>query len=108
MKKKFYDKNGELSLYSFYCGYVQREEKNNMKKMLFMEHSTFHVKVYKFNGAFVDTIVWDTFYSLTEARKKFKSLSGSGAEVSSAVMVVLPSALGAAFASPIISYFSVV
>ena len=74
MKKKFYDKNAEFSLYTlFIAKVVQREEKNNMKKMLFMEHSTFHVKVYKFNGLFVDTIVWVLFIPI-EARKKFKSL----------------------------------
>lgn len=73
MNTKFYNKNGELSSYALYCGYVQKREKNNMKKELFMEHSTFHVKVYSFNGGFVDTIVWNTFYSLTEARKNYKS-----------------------------------
>ena len=65
MKVKFYNKNGELSFYSFCCGYVQREEKNNMKKELFMEHSTFHVKVYRRKDGFVDTIAWDSFDSLT-------------------------------------------
>lgn len=73
MKKKFYNKNGELSLYSFCCGYVQREEKKNMKKELFMEHSTFHVKVYRLNDCSVDAIVWNSFHSLTEARKNYKS-----------------------------------
>lgn len=73
MKANFYNKNGELSFYSFCCGYVQREEKKNMKKELFMEHSIFHVKVYKRNNGFVDTIVWNSFDSLTEARKSYKS-----------------------------------
>jgi len=73
MKTKFYNKNGEPSLYSFYCGYVQREEKNNMKKELFMEHSTFHVKVYNIGDVSIDTIAWNSFHSLTEARKNYKS-----------------------------------
>jgi len=73
MKTRFYNKNGELSLYSFYCGYVQREEKNNMKKELFMEHSTFHVKVYNIGDVSIDTIAWNSFHSLTEARKNYKS-----------------------------------
>lgn len=73
MKAKFYNKNGELSFYSFCCGYVQREEKNNMKKELFMEHSTFHVKVYRRSDGFVDTVAWNSFDSLTEARKNYKS-----------------------------------
>ena len=74
MDTKFYNKNGELSFYSFCCGYVQREEKDNIKKELFMEHSVFHVKAYSLNGDFIDTIVWNTFDSLTEARKNYRSL----------------------------------
>lgn len=73
MEAKFYNKNGDLSSYSFCCGYVQSEEKENVRKELFMEHSTFHVKVYKLNDGFMETITWDSFYSLTEARKKYKS-----------------------------------
>jgi hypothetical protein len=75
MKTKFYNKNGDLSLYSFLCGYVQREEKNNMRKELFLEHSMFHVKVYRLkDGLFSDVIVWNVFDSLTDARKNYKSL----------------------------------
>lgn len=75
MKSKFYNKNGDLSLYSFACGYVQREETGNMRKELFLEHSMFHVKVYQLKeGLFSDVIFWDTFNSLTDARKKYKSL----------------------------------
>ena len=74
MKTKFRNKNGELSLYSFCCGYVQSKEKNNMRKELFMEHSMFHVKVYRLGGGiFRETIVWNTFDSLTESRKNYKS-----------------------------------
>lgn len=74
MRTKFRNKNGDLSLYSFLCGYVQREEKNNMRKELFLEHSVFHVKAYRLNnGLFSDVIVWNTFDSLTEARKNYKS-----------------------------------
>ena len=74
MKTKFRNKNGDLSFYSFACGYVQSKEKNNMRKELFMEHGTFHVKVYRLNdGFFRDTIVWNSFDSLTDARKAYKS-----------------------------------
>jgi hypothetical protein len=74
MKTKFYNKNGDLNLYAFLCGYVQREGKNNMRKELFLEHSTFHVKVYQLkDGLFSDVIAWNTFDSLTEARKNYRS-----------------------------------
>ena len=72
MKVKFYNKNGDLSLYSFCCGYVQKEEKENIKKELFMEHATFHVKVYSVSDVSVATVSWDSFYSLTDARKAYK------------------------------------
>jgi len=72
MNTKFYNKNGELSFYSFCCGYVQREEKNNMRKDLFMEHSVFHVKKYKVvNDDNLELIEWNTYELLTPARKDF-------------------------------------
>ena len=72
MKAKFRNKNGDLSLYSFCCGYVQREEKNNIRKELYMEHSTFHVKKYKIvNGDGLKLIEWNTYKLLTPARKDF-------------------------------------
>jgi hypothetical protein len=75
MKSRFYNKNGDLSFYSFLCGYVQSEETERMRKELFLEHSTFHVKAYQLkDGLFSDAIVWNVFDSLTEARKKYKSL----------------------------------
>jgi hypothetical protein len=75
MRTKFYNKNGDLSLYSFLCGYVQSEETERMRKELFLEHSMFHVKVYQLkDGLFSDAIVWNVFDSLTEARKKYKFL----------------------------------
>ncbi len=74
MKTKFYNKSGDLSLYSFLCGYVQSEETERMRKELFLEHSVFHVKAYQLkDGLFSDTVVWNTFDSLTEARKNYKS-----------------------------------
>jgi hypothetical protein len=75
MKTKFYNKNGDLSLYSFCCGYMQSEETERMRKELFLEHSMFHVKAYQLkDGLFSDVIFWDTFESLTDARKNYKSL----------------------------------
>lgn len=72
MKAKFYNKNGDLSFYSFCCGCVQREEKNNIRKVLFMEHSTFHVKKYKVaNNGDLELIEWNTYELLTPARKDF-------------------------------------
>lgn len=73
MNAKFFNKNGDLSPYSFYCGYVQSREKRNIRKELFMEHSTFHVKVYRLDGDFREIIAWNSFDSLTEARKNYKS-----------------------------------
>mgnify|MGYP000959259406 FL=1 len=75
MKSKFYNKSGDLSLYAFLCGYVQREETERMRKELFLEHATFHVKAYQLkDGFFSDVIFWNVFDSLTEAREKYKSL----------------------------------
>jgi hypothetical protein len=71
MKAKFRNKNGDLSIYSFCCGYVQRKEKNNMRKVLFMEHSMFHVKKYKVANGELELFEWNTYGLLTPARKDF-------------------------------------
>ena len=71
MKVKFYNKNGDLSEYSFCCGYVQSEEKNNIRKELYKEHTVYHFKVIS-REDYVKRLVWDSFYSLTDARKAYK------------------------------------
>ncbi len=72
MKAKFYNKNGELSFYSFCCGYVQSEESGNLRKELYKD-SVYHFKVISRKDDIVERLVWDSFYSLTEARKAYKS-----------------------------------
>ena len=73
MEPKFYNKNGELSRYGFACGYVEKREKGNMKKEMYMEHSHFHVRMGK-NGE--PTFLWQVFSNdeLTKARKFYHSI----------------------------------
>ena len=71
MKVKFYNKNGELSEYSFCCGYVQSEEKDNIRKELYKD-SVYHFKVISRKDGLVERLVWNSFYSLTDARKAYK------------------------------------
>ncbi len=70
---KFENKNGDLSAYSFLCGYVQREENDELYKDLFMEHRHFHVKAGKHGQKWS---VWEVFErdELTKARALFNSI----------------------------------
>ena len=45
--------------------------KNNMRKELYKEHTVYHFKVISREG-YVKRLVWDSFYSLTDARKAYK------------------------------------
>lgn len=71
---KFYNKDKSLTAYSFICGYVQRIEKDDKFKELYMEHSHYHVRSGR-NGEQVS--VWEVFShnELTKARKLFKSIN---------------------------------
>lgn len=66
---KFYIKTGELSEYSFSCGYIQREEKNGIQLDLYHD-GCYHVRAYDFDNH--DRLFWDGFPTLTEARKSFR------------------------------------
>lgn len=70
---RFKLKNGDLSLYSFLCGYVQEKSNDKWYKKLYMEHEHFHV-VYGQHGK--RFIIWDVFDrdELTKARKRFSSI----------------------------------
>lgn len=75
---KFYNKNGDLSAYSFACGYIQfasitgkeRDKWDNGKEM-YRDGAVWAVKQYK-NG---QRIIWETFDLLGEARKYYRSLA---------------------------------
>ena len=65
--------NGDLSLYSFACGYVQEKANDKYYKRLFMEHDHLHIMYGQHGKHF---IVWDTFdkNQLTQARKRFQAI----------------------------------
>lgn len=71
MEPKFFNTNGSLTAYSFACGYVEREENETHYKEIFMEHSHYHVKSGLMSHKWE---VWETFDTLTEARRFYNKL----------------------------------
>lgn len=74
---KFYNKNGDLTRYSFLCGYVQKKEieidGKTFYKELYMEHRCYHVQC-GIRGQRYS--IWETFDDeLTKARKYYNSLN---------------------------------
>jgi hypothetical protein len=70
MNTQFYTSNGFLTSYAFNCGYVERLEVNeNNRKTMFKEHNTFHV-----NGFNNSSHFWESFDTLTEAKKYYLSI----------------------------------
>jgi hypothetical protein len=67
MKDKFRNKNGDLSAYSFACGYVQEKQTNNGKVELYKD-GNWHVRIFddQPHGR------WVSFDTLGEARKAFR------------------------------------
>jgi hypothetical protein len=66
---KFRTKNGELSQYAFYCGYIQQAENDNVRLQLSWDSACWKVYAYDFNSH--TRLLWECFYNLTEARKLF-------------------------------------
>lgn len=70
MKPKFFNRNGDLSPYSFYCGYVQSKRKGDIVSKLYYD-GNYHVKKYNVVNDELELIEWNTFEYLTPARKDF-------------------------------------
>lgn len=65
-------KDGSISAYGFACGYVEaRNPSPSVTLTLWMEHGTFHVRAYDFASR--GRLVWESFPTLTEARKFYAS-----------------------------------
>lgn len=74
---KFRNKNGDLSAYSFACGYVQWASLDGTElghwqngKKMYLDGCVYHVKVFK-DG---QRISWESFDTLGEARKYYRSI----------------------------------
>jgi hypothetical protein len=63
-------KSGKLTAYGFACGYVESRDLDGglYSIRLWQEHGVYHVRMHhKYNGR----IFWDSFSTLTEARKRY-------------------------------------
>ena len=70
--KNIYKKNGQLSAYGYACGYVNRIECNitGLRKSLYQESGVYHVRTN------VDMPKkWQSFHTLQDALKHFKSIN---------------------------------
>lgn len=60
----------QLTAYDLGCGYVQRRTlAPDFQITLWLEHSTYHVRAHDFSEH--RRVFWDSFRTLTEARKRF-------------------------------------
>lgn len=66
---KFYLSDGQLSAYSFACGYIQ-EAKGEHYIQMYTE-SVVHIKVFKLDNTRLE---WNSYDTIGEARKAFKAL----------------------------------
>jgi hypothetical protein len=68
---KFTNKNGDLTSYAFACGYVQNFHGDNHYATIYMEHSHYHVQLFRHKP--FERLNWVTFEQdeLTKARKLY-------------------------------------
>jgi hypothetical protein len=65
--KRFYDGRGNLTAYAFACGYVQSKSWARISVRLWREHGAYHVRANDTETR--ARIFWDSFATLTQARK---------------------------------------
>ena len=71
----FYTKDGFLTKYAFACGYVKRHTtETNIETVIYMEHNHFHVIQHDHQNN--KRIFWDTFDTLTPAKKRYLKAIG--------------------------------
>ena len=70
MKPKFHNASGTLTDYALGCGYLEKRTDGKIETTLWKEHGVYHVRQHEFDGR--GRIFWDTYHTLTEARKRFK------------------------------------
>jgi hypothetical protein len=64
LESKFHNKEGNLTMYSFACGYVERYEDGEDRLTLFREPGGWQVK------GFVGGVhIWESFDRISDARK---------------------------------------
>jgi hypothetical protein len=68
-EQPFYNSKGRLTRYGLACGYVEQTWINETHVSLWMEHSTLHVRAHDHSEG--KRLLWDSFSTVTEARKDF-------------------------------------
>ena len=66
---EFYNAKGELTSYGLSCGYIQKHENLMQTITLWKEGGVYHVR--RHNHMHNKRVMWDTFDTLTEARKAY-------------------------------------
>jgi len=70
MQNKIKTNSGDLSMYGFACGYIEREQIEDIVITLECEEGIFHIKVSDTKKT--GLISWNNFEKLTEARQFYK------------------------------------
>ena len=77
MNNAIFLKSGFLSAYGFMCGYIQKCENSKFEVQLYKE-SLYHVRVINITETSRSVDVWNSYGTLTEAKKDyFKQISNT-------------------------------
>ena len=68
--RMFYTESGWLTPYALACGYIEEHNRDNIWTSLWHEGCVYHVRQHDHNEH--KRIFWDSFDTLTEARRRYK------------------------------------
>ena len=66
---QFKTKANRLTPYALSCGYIEVVEYNSIRVTLYAESTSYHVKAFDYRNSIIT--MWDTFHTLTQARKQY-------------------------------------
>jgi len=71
-------KKGFTSEYGFACGYIEQIETKKIKLTMYLEHGIYHIQAYRYDEKSLisrnDCKIWNSYETLTEAKKEYKKL----------------------------------
>jgi len=68
---QFHTARGLLTAYALACGYIHVRVRNTVSVTLWREHGCYHVRAHDSERG---RLWWDSFITLTDARKRFNSI----------------------------------
>ena len=74
---KFRTTRNRLTAYSFACGYIETRVSGSIETRFWHEGACYHVRQFDYSKGYAVPVFWESFDTITEARKFFDRQPGN-------------------------------